>query len=235
VSDFNQPSSGGGFFESKNAVGHLILITKVHQIYHNPTNVYAGKPQPRDEAKVDLVDLDAPGQDHRERITITHPGLVNRLTEGATNVLGRIGQVPTENGNPAYVLNAHEGQDVMRAQQWVQMYEQMKYAQPQGQVQHQPAQTYAPQGQPQGDPYGQQPSYGGQAPIQAPQGGQGAQYAQGPGPVPQTGPQMPQTGYQGQPQYHPAVSPEQLAALQALQAGQQQNPAQNQQAAGPQY
>ena len=127
---FNQPAQGGGYFEAKDAVGHLVLITKVHEVYHNATNVFGGKPQPRDEAKVDLVDLDGPGQEHRERIIVTHPGLVNRLVAGATNILGRVGQIPTDKGNPAFVLNGHEGTDVPRAQQWVQMFQSLQYQQP---------------------------------------------------------------------------------------------------------
>lgn len=139
---FNQPATSGGYFEAKNAINHLILITRVHSVYHNADNVYAGKPQPRDEAKVDLVDLDSDGQ-LRERVIVTHPGLVNRLVTGATNVLGRIGQVPSEKGNPAYVLNNYEPHDVPRAHQWVAAYQAGQFQSPAEQPGNGP-QTAAP-------------------------------------------------------------------------------------------
>lgn len=207
---FNQPAQGGGYFEAKEAIGHLVLITKVHEVYHNPTNVFGGKPAPRDEAKVDLVDLDAPGQDHRERIIVTHPGLVNRLVSGATNILGRVGQIPTDKGNPAFVLNGHEPQDVPRAQNWVQMWQAAQYSQPPAQAQTAPQAAQVPA----------------QAPVQA----QAAPQAQQPAPVVPQAAQAPQ-GQQPNPLQ--GMSQDQIAALMAQLGGQQVQ--QQPQQAGPAY
>ncbi len=212
---FNQPAQGGGYFEPKNAVGHLVLITRVHEVYHNPSNVYAGKPQPRDEAKVDIVDLDG-DQQLRERVIVTHPGLVNRLVAGSTNVLGRIGTVPTEKGNPAFVLDRFdEQQDVPRAQAWVQAYQS-------GQFQQAPP---APQAPPQGA-YQAPPAQSAPQPGYAPQGGQSAPYG-----APQGQPQYAPPAQQGyapppQAQQQPGVQipegvdPAQLQALMQQLGGQ---------------
>lgn len=189
---FNQPQAGGGFFDTKNHVGSLVLITKVHEVYHNSMNVYQGKPAPRDEAKVDIVDLDQDGV-LRERITLTHPGLVNRLSTGATNILGRITQEPTSDGqNYYYALQGYEETDVPRATQWVQMWQAGQLQQPQTQPQGgQNGPQSAPQGQ--GGPQG---GYGAPAPSSAPQSapqGYGQQQAPGYG--------------QGGPQGHPGYQP----------------------------
>lgn len=173
---FNQPQSGGGFFNSKEHVGSLLLITKVHEVYHNAMNVYQGKPAPRDEAKVDVVDLDRGdlGYQLRERITMTHPGIVNRLSTGATNILGRLTMETGTNGD-YYALQPYEDADVDKATRWVNWWTSQQMNQPQS----------APQApsQGQGMPQGQPGPGGGQAAPQAPQG-QG--YAQG-GQVPQPG------------------------------------------------
>lgn len=193
---FNQPSSGGGFFKPKEALGHLVLFTKVHDIYYNPTNVYKGKSQPRDEAKVDMVDLDG-DQAHRERVIVTHPGIVNRLTAGASNVLGRIGRVAMEgDGDDTFfwVLNPYEDSDVPKAQAWVQAWQSGQFGQPQN------------------------------APQSAPN--QGAQQqAQAPAPqAPQSAPQSQPGAVPGLP---PGVDVAQLAALmQSLQGQAPQTPGQ---------
>ena len=151
---FNQPAAGGGFFDSKNHVGHLVLITKVHEVYHNPNNAYQGKPSPRDEAKVDVVDLDG-DQEIREGIVMTHPGLVNKLRTGAENVLGRITEEPLPNGNTFFNLAGFAEGDVSKAQQWVQQYQSSQYSQPTGQQPQAQAQQQ-PQAQPQAQPHPQQ-------------------------------------------------------------------------------
>lgn len=140
--EFAQPGTGGGYFISKDALGHLILITQVHDVYHNPTNVYRGIVQPRDEAKVDYVDLDSWDKELHERVIMTHPGLVNRLATGKTNILGRVSEQPTKDGNNTfYALDPHEDADVQRAKAWLDAYRA-------GQFQN-PA-TNAPQGPPGG-------------------------------------------------------------------------------------
>jgi hypothetical protein len=114
---FNQPSESSGFFKPAEALGHLILMTQVHSIIQRE-DTYGGKVRMIDEATVDLVDLDG-DQEVKSRVKVTHAGIVNRLVVGRTNVLGRIGQVPTDKGNPAYVLNGFNDEDVPRATAWV--------------------------------------------------------------------------------------------------------------------
>jgi hypothetical protein len=133
---FQQPASGGGFFESKNALGHLVLITKVHSITQ-VTDTYGGVARLVDEVVMDLVDLDAidpqTGQPaHRERVKNQHVGIVNRLTVGKELVLGRIGQVQTANGNTTFVLQPFdEATDAPRAAAWVNAWRAGQVAQPQ--------------------------------------------------------------------------------------------------------
>lgn len=165
---FNQPQASGGYFDSKNHVGSLVLVTQVHEVYHNSMNVYQGKPAPRDEAKIDIVDLSQDGQ-LRERVIATHPGIVNRLSTGATNILGRITQEPTQDGqNYYYALQGYDEADVPVATQWVQQWQAGQMKQPAQQAQS------APQSAPQGQS-GPQGGYGSQSPQGAPQGGYGQQ------------------------------------------------------------
>lgn len=113
---FAQPTSGGGFFKPAEANGHLVLITTVHDIAKRYDDL---RKQEMDNATVDLVDLDA-GGDLQERIVVSHPAIVNRLSPGATMTLGRIGQVATKSGFQAWALLPYqEGIDDARAEQWV--------------------------------------------------------------------------------------------------------------------
>lgn len=120
---FNQPNDGGGYFKPANALNHLILILEVHKI-ETVVDTFGGQVRNVDEATVDIVDLDEPGQELRQRCKIGNVGIVNRLVPGAKMVLGRIGQVPTDKGNPAWVLNGFdETQDAPRAAAWVTAYQ----------------------------------------------------------------------------------------------------------------
>lgn len=114
---FSQPTSSGGFFKPADANGHLILITTVHEITKRYDDL---RKQEMDNATVDLVDLDAPGQELQERIVVSHPAIVNRLAAGDTMTLGRIGQVSTKSGFQAWaLLPFNEGTDDVRAGAWV--------------------------------------------------------------------------------------------------------------------
>lgn len=216
--EFNQPAAGGGYFEPKNAVGHLILVLKVHEVYHNSTNVYAGKPQPRDEAKVDVVDLSGDGM-LRERVIMTHPGLVNRLYTGATKILGRIGQVESGKGNPAFVLNNFEDGDVEVAKRWVEHFGATQFAAPQAPAQVQQQAPLPPaQGQwgtPQVNPQpGWQAPAQAEAPGWAQQGTQAAPSAPQVAQAPQSAPAAAQGPQNGQTvALPPGVDPAALAAL----------------------
>lgn len=125
---FQQPMSGSGYFKPAEAAGHLVLITRVHEISTRYDDL-KGADAPI--ATVDLVDLDAPGQELRERAFVTHAGIINRLSVGSSMVLGRIGQAPTKSGNHAWVLDRfQEGVDDARAAQWVQANHQRQMTQP---------------------------------------------------------------------------------------------------------
>lgn len=117
MSMFNQPTSGGGFFKPADANGHLILIAAVHDISKRYDDL---RKQEMDNATVDLVDLDDAGQELQERIIVSHPAIVNRLSVGGPMTLGRIGQVATKSGFQAWaLLPFNEGIDDQRAEQWV--------------------------------------------------------------------------------------------------------------------
>lgn len=117
MSMFSQPAAGGGFFKPAEANGHLVLITTVHEIAKRFDQL---RNEEIDQAVVDLVDLDTPEQELRERINVTHKGIVSRLTAGGGMVLGRIGQVATSSGFQAWALLPFvEGSDDVRAGAWV--------------------------------------------------------------------------------------------------------------------
>jgi len=117
MSMFNQPTSSGGFFKPADANGHLILVTTVHEITQRYDDL---RKKDMDNATVDLVDLDDGGQELQERVIVSHPALVNRLSVGGGLTLGRIGQIPTQSGFQAWaLLPFQEGVDDKRAEQWV--------------------------------------------------------------------------------------------------------------------
>lgn len=242
-SGFAQPSSGGGYFDSKNHVGHLILFTTIHEVYHNPTNVYKGKAQPRDEAKVDLVDLNGDGM-LRTRVIVTHPGIVNRLTPGARNVLGRVSQKASADDPESfyYALDGYNDEDVPLAKSWVEAFDAGRFGQPaaaQGQGASQaPAQT--PQNAPSGAPSGQPPwantqgqGSGAQTPVSGPPQGQPAwQQAQVP---PQSAPPATVQGQQIDPAIAQQLAGMDPAALAALMQGLGATPVQQQPPQTPPY
>ncbi|MFD6025668.1 hypothetical protein [Streptomyces griseoluteus] len=117
MSMFSQPSDGGGYFKPADASGHLVLITSVHEIFKKFDQL---RNEEIDQAVVDLVDLDTPEQELRERINVSHKGIVSRLSAGSGLVLGRIGQVATKSGFQAWALLPYaEGSDDVRAGAWV--------------------------------------------------------------------------------------------------------------------
>jgi hypothetical protein len=116
VSMFNQPTAGGGFLKPAELNGHLILITVVHEIGKRYDQL---RNEEIDQAVVDYVDLDGDNE-LRERVNVTHKGIVSRLAPGATLVLGRIGQVATKSGFQAWaLLPFNEGVDDTEAEAWV--------------------------------------------------------------------------------------------------------------------
>lgn len=115
---FEQPSSGT-WLKPADHDGHLILIAKVHKIEPQFDNF---KNADVDTATIDYIDLDDPNPTLIEHANNAHPGIVRKLHSATRNgrpVLGRIGKVPTDKGNPAWVLGPYtEGTDDTRAQTW---------------------------------------------------------------------------------------------------------------------
>lgn len=121
---FNQPMSMGSYFKPADHNGHLVLITKVKASNKRFDEL---RKSDIDEFVVDIVDLDGDAVLH-EDVKISHIGITNRLRVGSGNILGRIGQINTGKGHPAWVLNSYGEGDVPKAQAWVA---QKQFAQPQ--------------------------------------------------------------------------------------------------------
>ncbi|MEU4154802.1 hypothetical protein [Streptomyces antimycoticus] len=116
MSMFNQPTAGGGFLKPAEMNGHLVLFTVVHEIGKRYDQL---RNEEIDQAVVDVVDLEGDNE-LRERVNVTHKGIVSRLATGATFVLGRIGQVSTKSGFQAWaLLPFNEGTDDAKAEAWV--------------------------------------------------------------------------------------------------------------------
>lgn len=116
MSMFNQPTAGGGFLKPAEMNGHLVLFTVVHEIGKRYDQL---RNEEIDQAVVDVVDLEGDSE-LRERVNVTHKGIVSRLAPGATFVLGRIGQVATKSGFQAWaLLPFNEGVDDAKAEAWV--------------------------------------------------------------------------------------------------------------------
>lgn len=157
---FAQPSSGN-FFKPADHHNHLILIAAVTETGERFDSMY-GKDKPY--AIVDMVDLDAPNPQLERGVTMSHPGICNKLGNAARSgemVLGRIQQAPTDKGNPAWVLGPYTpGQDDVRASQWLTANPINSFGQPSTQQQA-PApapsvQQQAPSAQPPAAPTQQQ-------------------------------------------------------------------------------
>lgn len=223
---FGQPSSGD-WFKPADAFGHLILVTKVHEIGTKYDNLAsADKPH----AVFDMVDLDTPNPILQQHVNDSHPGIVGKLGKALRTsemVLGRITQAPGKGDNLAWVLGPFTpGQDDGRAMAWLQANPLNNFGQPAGQQPPTPAPRPAPAPQPQ--QYGQVPQQYGQVPQPqqyAPQGVPQQQYAPQPAPAaapPQYAPpaQVAAPAPQPQQQYAAAPAPAPQAAAPALGGGQ---------------
>jgi hypothetical protein len=205
---FSQPTSGD-WFKPKDISGHLILVTKVHEVGERYDNL-SGRDKPY--AIMDYVDLDEPGQELHAHVNDNHPGVANKLVKAHRTgemVLGRITQVPSDKGNPAWVLGPYvEGQDDQRALAWVNAHPINNFGQQTTtssraaapRPQPPPAQQYAPQ--PPAVP----------APVQQ-------QYAPSPPPAVQPQPALPQTAAAQLVDVN-NLPPEVAALLASIQTGQ---------------
>ena len=121
---FQQPTTSSGYFKPRDHVGELILITEVHEMRQRYDEM---KKADTTEAIVDLAVITEDGP-LEERVVVSHAGIVNRLTVGARNVLGRIGTTPTKSGHDAYILKSYDDGDDQIAMAWVN--KQQGFSQP---------------------------------------------------------------------------------------------------------
>ncbi|MDN3356053.1 hypothetical protein [Actinomadura sp. DC4] len=200
---FNQPSSGD-WFKPAEAHGHLILITKVHQIGEKYDSLAsADKPH----AVFDMVDLNSPNPVLQQHVNDTHPGIVGKLGKALRTgemVLGRITQAPGKGDNLAWVLGPYAPGDEQYGTAWLNANPLNNFGQPAGQQQNRPAPAPAPQAQQQApQQYAQGPQQ------QYPPQGMPQQYAPQPAPAPAAAPPQQYAPQAPQPQYGP---PQQAAA-----------------------
>src|SRR6188474_1999325 len=126
---FDEPEPTGGVrLYPQKLLGHLLMVWACEYIAHSPTK-YSRPDKPSDVIVVDVVDLDAEGEDGQPgflcrrqwwRAAQIIGSLRPRL--GATNpILAHMGQGVATMGNPPYVLNSATSnpQAVQRANAWL--------------------------------------------------------------------------------------------------------------------
>lgn len=126
---FDQPSSGTWLKPADHA-GHLLLITACHGVEKAFDTMKNGEV---DKATIDIVDLDENPAVLATNVANSHPGIVGKLGKllrGGNPVLGRLTQVPTSKGNPAWVLSEYQPGDDARAEAWLKANPTSTFAQP---------------------------------------------------------------------------------------------------------
>lgn len=127
---FSQPSAGGDQFDAKNHNGQLLIVFPKSFSAETPT-AHGISPS----ADVDIVVVDdidpATGM---PRIYV-NARLFGNLAKSVSRdlggqVLGRLGQVPTQRGNPAWVLQNYTDQDVALATPALNAYQAGQFKQP---------------------------------------------------------------------------------------------------------
>lgn len=115
-SPFAQPSAGGEKFEPKDFGGALLLI---YPKSYNPNETTTFGPSTSadcDIVVVDRPDPTNPNQPFIRRNARLFGNLANSVRDSiGGQVLGRLGQVPTNKGNPAWVLQNYTDADVAAA------------------------------------------------------------------------------------------------------------------------
>jgi hypothetical protein len=206
---FSQPSAGGDQFDAKDYNGRLLIVYPKSFAAETPTAHGISPSADCDIVVVDAVDpaTGAPKYFQNARLFGNLAKSVSRDLGG--QVLGRLGQVPTQRGNPAWVLQNFTEQDAAMATPADAAYKAGQFKQADNPQQQAPA----PQQQWQGAPQQAAPAAPQQyaAPPQQ-------QYQQPPAaaPAPQQYQQAPQPQY-GAPQSPPAQygAPAATAAPQA--------------------
>lgn len=117
VPTIQQPSSGT-WLKLADINGHLLLITALHRL---DTKFDQLKGADVEFAEFSVVDLDA-ARPAEETVLDSHIGVVSRIRnlKPGSAILGRIAQVPSKQGQPAWVLAEFvPGVDDARAIQWL--------------------------------------------------------------------------------------------------------------------
>lgn len=112
---FAQPSAGGEKFEPKDFGGALLLI---YPKSYNPNEQTQFGPSTSADCDVVVVDRQDPttGQPVIKRNARLFGNLANSVRDSiGSQVLGRLGQVPTNKGNPAWVLQNYTDADAAAA------------------------------------------------------------------------------------------------------------------------
>lgn len=216
---FSQPSAGGDQFDAKNHNGQLLIVFPKSFSAETPTAHGISASADVDIVVVDAVDpaTGRPKYYQNARLFGNLAKSVSRDLGG--QVLGRLGQVPTQRGNPAWVLQNYTDQDVALATPALNAYLGGQFKQPEAPAQQPaapaPTQQFPQQVQtpaPAAPPAAPQQQW--QAQQQFPQGP--AQAAPTQAPQPPFGGQAPAPQYQQPPAAAPA--PAQYAAPAAAPA-----------------
>lgn len=115
TSPFAQPSAGGEKFEPKDFGGALLLI---YPKSYNPNETTQFGPSTSADCDVVVVDRVDPvtNQPVIKRNARLFGNLANSVRDSiGSQVLGRLGQVPTNKGNPAWVLQNYTDADAAAA------------------------------------------------------------------------------------------------------------------------
>ncbi len=135
---FSQPSAGGDQFDAKDYNGRLLIVYPKSFSAETPT-AHGISPS----ADVDIVVVDAVDPATGMPKYFQNARLFGNLAKSVSRdlggqVLGRLGQVPTQRGNPAWVLQNYTDQDVALATPADAAYRAGQFKQPENPMQ-QPA------------------------------------------------------------------------------------------------
>ena len=141
---FSQPSAGGDQFDAKDYNGRLLIVYPKSFSAETPTAHGISPSADCDIVVVDAVDpaTGAPKYFQNARLFGNLAKSVSRDLGG--QVLGRLGQVPTQRGNPAWVLQNYTDQDALLAGPADAAYHAGQFKQPENPMQ-QPAAAPAAQ------------------------------------------------------------------------------------------
>lgn len=116
--DFEQPQSGT-WLKCEEINGHLLLVIAVHRVETKFDQMYNKE---KEQVEFTCVDLDAANPAPFTALD-SHTGIVNRIRnlKAGALLLGRIGQAPSKQGNPAWILAEFTpGVDDVRARAFIQ-------------------------------------------------------------------------------------------------------------------